>query len=535
MTARPNFLLLITDQHRADHLGCYGNTIVRTPHIDSIAARGTRFGRFHVSSPVCMPNRATLMTGRMPSQHGARCNGVPLSLAATTFVELLRAAGYRTALMGKCHLQSMTGAPSLILREPPGPGEALPPPALSEARHGPYGDGRYDQENGVKWHDDPTFDLDLPYYGFDHVDLTISHADAAHGHYGRWLERQHPGADRLRGPGNALPGSSTIAPQAWRTAIPEELYSTTWTADRTIDYLRDHAAARADAPFFIQCSFADPHHPFTPPGRYWDMYDPADMALPATFGQDDNTLPPTVVHLMRQRAAGVLDTLGQTPYTVSERELRETLALTYGMIAMIDDAIGRILAALAANGLAEDTVVIFTSDHGDFMGDHGLMLKGGIHYQGLLRVPFIWADPARGGRAATADALASTLDIARTVLARAGLAPFHGIQGRSLLPVIDGDSGAGHDDILVEEDGQRANLGWDWPYRVRTLVTARARCTLYHGIGWGELYDLVEDPDEVVNLWDEPAAAGLRAEMLERIARKLMAFADVSPLPTNRA
>ena len=108
-SSRSNFLLFITDQHRADFLGCYGHPVLRTPHIDSIAARGTAFDRFYVASPVCMPNRASLMTGRMPSVHGVRSNGIPLSMNSVTFVELLRDAGYRTALIGKSHLQNFTG------------------------------------------------------------------------------------------------------------------------------------------------------------------------------------------------------------------------------------------------------------------------------------------------------------------------------------------------------------------------------------------------------------------------------------------
>ena len=110
MNKQPNFLLIITDQQRADHLGCYGNPIVKTPNIDRLATRGTKFDHFYVATPICMPNRATLMTGRMPSLHGARQNGIPLSLNATTFVEIMRSAGYQTALFGKCHLQSISGA-----------------------------------------------------------------------------------------------------------------------------------------------------------------------------------------------------------------------------------------------------------------------------------------------------------------------------------------------------------------------------------------------------------------------------------------
>src|SRR4029077_9026756 len=116
---RPNFLLFITDQHRVDYLGCYGHPVLRTPHIDSIAARGTRFEKFYVATPVCMPNRSTLMTGRMPSVHGVRSNGTPLPLRSNTFVEMLRAGGYATALVGKSHLQNFGDWPAILKRPPP--------------------------------------------------------------------------------------------------------------------------------------------------------------------------------------------------------------------------------------------------------------------------------------------------------------------------------------------------------------------------------------------------------------------------------
>src|SRR5512145_403241 len=132
MDRKPNFLLIITDQHRADHLGCYGNPRVRTPSIDRLAASGTRFERFYVATPICMPNRATLMTGRMPSLHGARQNGIPLSLTATTFVDIMAAAGYETALIGKCHLQSISGNLPTIGMPEIDPNVAPPPAHLRE-------------------------------------------------------------------------------------------------------------------------------------------------------------------------------------------------------------------------------------------------------------------------------------------------------------------------------------------------------------------------------------------------------------------
>src|SRR4029079_10979763 len=131
--SRSNFLLFITDQHRADFLGCYGHPVLRTPHIDSIAARGTAFDRFYVNSPVCQPNRATLMTGRMPSVHDVRSNGIPLSMDNVTFVDLLRDAGYKTALVGKSHLQNFTDWEPIVKRPTPREGFREPSRELTQS------------------------------------------------------------------------------------------------------------------------------------------------------------------------------------------------------------------------------------------------------------------------------------------------------------------------------------------------------------------------------------------------------------------
>ena len=162
MSKHPNFLLIITDQQRADHLGCYGNSVVQTPNIDGLAAAGTRFDRFYVATPICMPNRATLMTGRMPSLHGARQNGIPLSLTATTFVDILRAAGYDTVLVGKCHLQSINGTPPVIGMPQSNSNRIAPPEHLREADKSINERGRYDQELPSTWEREPEFEPTFP-------------------------------------------------------------------------------------------------------------------------------------------------------------------------------------------------------------------------------------------------------------------------------------------------------------------------------------------------------------------------------------
>lgn len=219
MTTPPNFLFFITDQLRADHLACYGNRIIRTPAIDSIAARGVAFDRFYVASPVCQPNRATLATGRMPSLHGVRYNGISLSLSANTFVDLLRVGGWRTALIGKSHLQNMTGLPTVVPKATLPEGYRTPPAGLDEADKEDRADAAYEQENGIAWDKDPARSFRLPYYGFDHVELCSGHATHVHGTYTGWLRQRCPEADDLRGPQNQLPHDYAL-PQAWRTSLP---------------------------------------------------------------------------------------------------------------------------------------------------------------------------------------------------------------------------------------------------------------------------------------------------------------------------
>ncbi|MEM1044910.1 MAG: sulfatase-like hydrolase/transferase [Pseudomonadota bacterium] len=523
MTAPPNFLFVITDQHRADHLGCYGNPTVRTPNIDRIATHGSRWNRFYVANPICMPNRASIMTGRMSSVHGARHNGIPLSQDHTTFVELLRDAGYRTGLIGKSHLQSFTGLPATN-RFTPQDGLHVPSPPLRDAFKNNRHSTAYDLEIAPKWERPLAQRVDGDFYGFEHVEVAADHADGASGDYLLWARRQCAEFDSLVGPENALADNRIKAPQAWRTAVPEELYSTAWVAERAETWLS--ARCNDEKPFFLQMSFPDPHHPFTPPGKYWDMYDPAEVILPDSFGQGD--LPP--IRAMRDALANGTDPRdNQNPFAVDEAEARAIIALTYGSITMIDDAVGRVLQHLETLGLADNTIVIFTSDHGDYMGDHGLMLKLLLHYQSIIRVPFLWHDPRAPSGGTTCPDLASSIDISATILARAGIQPFNGLQGRDLMTTRPPEA------LVVEEDSQRAMTGFERPQRVRTLVTNRFRMSLREGEDWAELYDLETDPHELTNLYDAPEHAPLRSDLTEIMLRRLISLQDRAPLPAYRA
>lgn len=521
----PNYILFVTDQQRADHLGCYGNPIVRTPHIDAIADGGTRFENFYVACPVCMPNRASLMTGRLPSQHLARHNGIPLSRQSTTFVDLLRDGGYQTALIGKGHLQNMTGQ-AAGERSVLDPAAQQPDKALADALRLDLNDPWYDGEAATFWQNNPDHQLQTPFYGFDHVRVCSLHGDQVEGHYTKWLRERRSDWQSLTGPANAIPDDRYSVPQSWRTRVPEEVYPTSYIAEETKAYLESQRDS--DAPFFLMVSFPDPHHPFTPPGRYWDMYDPDDMPLPATF--DDKLWDP-MPNVPELREA-LLNEAGNpyVPQAVSERQAREAVALSYGMISMIDDAIGSIMETLTATGRSGDTVVGFTSDHGDYLGDRGVVLKFGMHYREIVRVAFLWNDPAQTSQPAVSDRMSGTIDIAPTVLARAGLNPSFGVQGLNLF-----DTTRTHPGMVVEDYAIAYLRDASSRSHFVSYITEDARLSRYESSDWGELYDLSGDSHERQNLWDDPSAADLRARMHEGMAGALISAHDRAVSPTGRA
>jgi len=491
--SRPNFLFFITDQHRADFLGCTGHPVLRTPNIDSIASRGTMFDKFHVASPVCQPNRASLMTGRMPSLHDVRSNGISLSMDAVTFVDLLRDAGYDTALIGKSHLQNFTPHGPIIKRPPPREGFHEPAPELRQALRDHLDDPKYEQETPQYW-TKPGAHVQTPFYGFDHVTLVRAHGDEPGGDYDRWLEARDPKAKHLLGPKNALPHDYAV-PQAYRTAIPEELYATAFLGERACAYLQE---ADREQPFFLFVSFPDPHHPFNPPGKYWDMYKPDQFPVPEAYSRNDWAPPPLVRNVFHERETGKANLTGMGTIGVSAREAQEARALTCGMIACIDDAIGRVLKALDDSGRRDETVVIFTSDHGDHLGDHRLLLKGAEQYQSIVRVPFIWTDPQRPRHAARTDALASTMDIGATVLERAKVEPASGMQAKSFLPTIERGE-AVRDSVfgalvMVGLGGVYTELFRDIAFRIAPISELQAFEMLYELKSWNLLIGMRGQP-----------------------------------------
>ena len=520
MASRPNFLFFITDQHRADWLGCMGHPVVRTPNIDALAATGARFNNFHVAAPVCMPNRASLMTGRMPSVHGLRTNGCVLSKRANTFVDVLAKGGYRTAAIGKSHLQPFTG---LAPKRTQDNRERL----IDEAWI--FDDEDYGHEEPNRYDSTETYPIDLPYYGFQHVDMATGHGAQCDGHYGQWFRANTPDWKSLHDPENELPHNYRC-PQAFRTPVPENRYPTAWIADRAIDYIRDSNSY--NDPFFAFVSFPDPHHPFNPPGKYWDMYSPDQFDVSLPYEAHKNPTPP-MQRTHERWTHGLLAETPQTAFCADNEHVREAMALTAGMISMIDDHIGRVIQALKASGQYENTVIIFTSDHGDYLGDFNLMLKGALPFRSITRVPMIWSDP-NSRLAHESCALASTIDISASILDRAGFVPYFGVQGRSFLPCLSGNN-EHRDALLVEFNDGGPRMGFERAARTRALITQNWRMTTYAGENWGELYNLKTDPLETHNLWDDPASFESRAMLSLKLIDHLTMQMDESPRASRLA
>ena len=485
MPQPPNFLFITTDQQRWDTLRCAGNPAIRTPHLDALAARGVRFSRAYPSTPICMPARASMITGRSQRGHQVFEHEINLSENIPVLGDALHDVGYTTALFGKPHFKVWEIEDSLP--EHPPAGAAIDP------------------RDGL-WHG--------PYYGFDYVSHFTGHRSPS-GHWRVWLEREHPESIRLWEP-EASP-KPEVRSGAWHNAIPKEHHHTHFFADELIDWLGQRGQANETQPFFAWLSFPDPHGPFCPPAPYSDMYDPADMPSPVPPADDFELKPPHY----RWSVDGKHSWYGGgIAGDQSDENSRQVRALYYGMITFIDDMIGRVLQALERHGLASNTHVIFTSDHGEMIDDHGQGGKPPMTYESVIRVPMLWAGPEiPDGR--VHNGVMTHLDLTPTVISLAGAEPLPGMEGRSFAPLLTGETDTHRDAVIVERIGVERHTS-EPIVRQKILVTPRYKLAHY-GSGWpGELYDLDTDPEEFTNLWDDPAHAHIRAELTERLLTEII-------------
>jgi len=487
---KPNILLITSDQQRADCNG-FENPHLRTPHIDRLAREGTRFGACITPNLVCQPSRSSILTGLLPLTHGVWDNGVDLDprVGEEGFAGTLSRAGYQTAFLGKAHFATKATF------KPTGT------PECNKSQH----------LYGPSWFG--------PYMGFQHVELMVlGHMHRTRplerppaGHYERWFLSR--GVDEEA---HALWAQSTQpeigAAQTWHSALPVAWHTSTWTADRAIEWL---ATRDKTQPFCAWVSFPDPHHPFDCPAPWNTLYDPKDVPLPKHRSPDLERRPwwhkaslenkpqladPT---MLKFRAEG-----SRVP-PQSDRQLAEMTANYYGMISLIDHNVGRLLDALEHAGVADDTLVIYTTDHGELLGNHGLYLKGPTPYEDLLRVTMV----ARGPGIARGQIVrepTSTLDLAATFYDAAGVSAPRELQGRSLKRLLAGGDET-RDVAYSEWHVHPSRCGV--PLKLRTVRTKTHKCTFELDSGAGELYDLVNDPEEMHNLYDDPGHRAVRRQM----------------------
>ena len=443
-------LLITTDQQRFDTLGCNGGVYSRTPVIDSLAAHGIRYERAQPQSVVCMPSRSTILTGQHPSTHGVWMNGVPLPADAPSIVEELKAAGYATALIGKSHFEPYMDPFGVFAENRMAPAEEFT-------------------------EDDVWFDGSRgPHRGFDHMEMA-THSPAGTLHYSRWLIFNHPEA--LGGffpvlDGNlevsAATGGDTDAVQVAINPIDKEWYHTDWVADRTIDWL---SARDQGEDWFCWMSFPDPHHPWDPPASELGRVAWQDIDLPAGYVEDaaarEQIIADKPRHWMDWYTGALVSNFEApqdwVPATLQADQLREITAKNAVEVELIDDAVGRVMAAIEAMGCADDVDIIFTTDHGELGGDFGLLFKG----------------------------------------------------------VDDDDASArGFERSLTEWDSSLFGV----EVHLRTITRDGFVCTIYgpgtsHDGTEGELYDLVHDPLQQVNLFNDPSRASLRDDLIDDLRR----------------
>jgi len=426
---RPNILIIHVDEHRIDCLGAYGNAEIKTPHIDRLAADGVRYDNSFCPFPVCTPSRYSLLCGQYVHEHRGWTNRDTLAPSIATFPRILKAAGYRTKAVGKMHFTPTyldVGFDEMVLAEQDGPG---------------------------RWDDD----------------------------YHRYLMRRGL-VDRNDIEDQLTREYRKYAPKKyWDTCgalvsnLPEEHHSTTWVAEESMKTLRTWSDKGGQ---LLMSGFIKPHHPFDPPEPWDKMYDPEKISV----------LPGWTEKCLDR---DFKFNRGYFPNDkLTEPVLRLVMAYYYATISQIDHHVGRMVRLLKRKGIYDDTLIVFTADHGDFMGFHHMLLKGNYMYDPVVKVPLIikWPGSKRAGT--VSQQMVNNIDLAPTFCKAAGCKPAASMHGRLLQ-----DESDGHDLIFAESNGGRQVMARSRDYK---LILADAR-------NENLFFDLQKDPLELNNLYDSPS------------------------------
>jgi arylsulfatase A-like enzyme len=486
MGATRNVLFIMCDQLRADYLSCYGHPHLKTPHIDSLAAKGTRFTRAYVQSPVCGPSRMSTYTGRYTFSHGATWNFVPLPVGERTLGDYLRPHGVRTALIGKTHMNPDAEGMARLGLSPKSADGLL----VSECGFEPYA-----REDGIYFHadgtDDETYNRYLNKVGYAGNNPWHDFANSGQGAKGEllsgWNMRNARSAARVK----------------------EEHSETAFCTDQAMAFMRE----QGEKPWCLHLSFIKPHWPYIAPAPYHAMYSEKDM-LPAVRSEEERKDPNPVYGAFMKH---------QDSQSFARDEVRNTVIPAYmGLVKQVDDHLGRLFRFLEDSGRWKDTMVVFTSDHGDFLGDHWLGEKE-LFYEQAARVPLIVVHPeAKAPKGIVSDDLVEAIDLVPTFIEALGHeAPMHILEGRSLLPRVREGKSIGRQAIFSELDYAtylaRDVLGL--PVNACRAVMVRTdRWKYVHFDGFPpQLFDLKADPLELNDLGRDAIHGAVRDEMKARL------------------
>ena len=485
-----NVLFIMADQLRYDHLSCYGSPRLQTPNIDALATRGTRFTNCYVQGPVCGPSRMSTYTGRYVASHGATWNFVPISVATPTMGDHLRAAGMRVAVVGKTHVVGDRRGMSRLGIDP----ETEQGILLDHGGFEPYArdDGALPDRKLKK--QDPPYNRYLKSIGYDAKNAWHDFANSALGVDGEVLSGW-----QMRNAG--LP-----------TRVPDAHTETAWTTDRAIDFMHE----QGNKPWCLHVSYIKPHWPYIASEPYNAMFNAGDVRAAIRSEAEFGSAHP-VLSAFRQHAESL---------AFSRDEVRNTVIPTYmGLVKQVDDHVGRLIQTLTNLGHLDETLIVFTSDHGDLLGDHWLGEKE-MFYETSAKVPLIVVDPRPGATSAgrVDEGLVEAIDLLPTFMEAVGLNSVNEwLEGRSLMPQVNGLPIKTREAVFSELDYAA------YPARGHlNLAVNDARATMVRTKRWKyvrfegfrpQLFDLENDSAELLDLGADPSYVQARSEMEEHISR----------------